>query len=246
MKKNIIFTCTFVLPLLFSNNMQAQTTPDSIEVNKSSCFKVFINDTPAKEKMSIEKSWISQNFGNYKSVLQYEDEVKNTIVIKGFLELYASQAEQNIKKLQKMIGKVTDKRQMHFTIEFSNKDDRYRIRISDITIKTSSVTFGGMRGQYTYEEWTDQGVTKAREKLIEIQTELDSLKSVNTNGMKSSEIKNLNKKISEAEEEVKESKEKLDKKIQKSNIEKRWLNSNLSAIYNGINNYLKNNPDDDF
>ena len=96
MKKNIIFTCTFVLPLLFSNNMQAQTTPDSIEVNKSSCFKVFINDTPAKEKMSIEKSWISQNFGNYKSVLQYEDEVKNTIVIKGFLELYASQAEQNI------------------------------------------------------------------------------------------------------------------------------------------------------
>ena len=87
---------------------------------------------------------------------------------------------------------------------------------------------------------------KAREKLIEIQTELDSLKSVNTNGMKSSEIKNLNKKISEAEEEVKESKEKLDKKIQKSNIEKRWLNSNLSAIYNGINNYLKNNPDDDF
>ena len=60
----------------FALNLQAQILPDSIKVNNSSCFEVFMSEISAKERMSLEKSWISQNFGDYKSVLQYEDETK--------------------------------------------------------------------------------------------------------------------------------------------------------------------------
>ena len=236
-----------ILLVMFSYNLQAQVIPDSIQVKNSSCFKVFTNDMSAKEKMSMEKSWISKNFGDYKKVLQYEDEIKNTIVIKGHLELYLSDTEAKLKKTQKMLGMATDKRNMYFTIEFSNKDDRYRVKISDITIKASTALGGGvLRSEQTYEEWTDQGVMKATSNFNKLQNELDSLKALKTDGMKPGEIKKLNKEITELEEDIKKSQEKLDKKIGKSKAEQKCLNSNLANIFNSINNHMQKTADDDF
>ena len=246
MKK--IKNCITILFVMFSYNMQSQIIPDSIKVNNGSCFEVFMNDMSAQEKMSMEKSWISKNFGDYKSVLQYEDETKNTIVIKGHLELYASEAEAKMKKLERMMGQATDKRNMYFTIEFSNKDDRYRVKISDITIKASMLVAygGGFRSEQTYEEWTDQGVLKATQNLNKLQNEIDSLKSVRTDELKPNEIKKLKKEIAEIEEDIDKNKEKLENKLSKSKVEQRWLNSNLAIIFNSINNHMQKTTDDDF
>lgn len=201
---------------------------------------------PAKEKMSMEKSWISNNFGDYKSVLQYEDEVKNTITIKGHMELYGSQLEMSIKKMQRMMGQASDKRNMYFTIEFSNKDDRYRVKISDIIIKSFGASLGGIRVESTYEEFTDQGVKKARHNLAEAQNKLEALNSVNTNEMKPNDVKKHNKEVTECEEDIAKFKEKLEDKIKKSENEKKWLNTILSNIFNSINNYIQKGSDDDF
>lgn len=234
------------MALIPFNKMQAQIQPDSIQVLNNSCFEVFINEIPVKEKMSLEKSWITNNFGDYKSVLQYEDEVKNTIVIKGFLELYGSELESSVKKLQKMIGQATDKRNMFFTIEFSNKDDRYRVKISDITIKILSVSLGGLRADFTYDEFIDQGVKKARLNVDQTQKKLDNLRSLNTNEMKSNEIKKHNKEIAECEKDLAKYKEKLEEKTKKSEKERIWLNTILSNIFNSINNHIQNKSDDEF
>jgi len=246
MKK--IKNCITILFVMFSYNVQSQIIPDSIKVKNGSCFEVFMNDMSAQEKMSMEKSWISKNFGDYKSVLQYEDETKNTIVIKGHLELYASEAEAKMKKLERMMGQATDKRNMYFTIEFSNKDDRYRVKISDITIKASMLVAygGGFRSEQTYEEWTDQGVLKATQNLNKLQNEIDSLKSVRTDELKPNEIKKLKKEIAEIEEDIDKNKEKLENKLSKSKVEQRWLNSNLAIIFNSINNHMQKTTDDDF
>lgn len=239
----------FVLLESFASEINAQIQPDSITVNNNSCFEVFMNDIPAKEKMSLEKSWISKNFGDYKSVLQYEDDVKNTIVIKGRLQLFLSSAEVQINKLSKMVGNATDKRYMFFTIEFSNKDDRYRVRFSDIAIKASfGAAYGkGLVFQQTYDEWTDQGVQKAMNNLTKAQYELESLKSSKTADKKPKEIKKIDKEIAKVEKEIDDCKEKLDRKIKKSEQEKKWLNANLAAIFNSISSSISKSPaDDDF
>ena len=171
---------------------------------------------------------------------------KNAIVIKGHLELYASNAEAQLKKLQKMMGQASDKRHMYFTIEFSNKDDRYRVKISDITIKTLSVSFGGLRTESTYEQWTDQGVMKAELNLKKLQSEMDSLKSINTDGLKNSDIKKINKEIEDCGSKLAKAKEKLEDKTNKSSTEKKWLNSNLANIFNSIYNHMQKTSDDDF
>ena len=195
----------------------------------------------------MEKSWISNNFGDYKSVLQYEDETKNTIVIKGHLELYASAVEAKLKNLQRMMGQATDKRNLYFTLEFSNKDDRYRVKFTNISIRTLSVSLGGMHTESNYEQWTDQGVEKAKNNLSKLQSELDSLKSIKTNELTNSEIKKLNKEISEIEKDTQKAKDKLENKTKKSVTERIWLNSNLANIFNSIYNHMrKNTNDDDF
>ena len=233
----------------FALGINAQIQPDSITVNNNTCFEVFMNDIPAKEKMSLEKSWISKNFGDYKSVLQYEDDVKNTIVIKGKLQLFSSSAEAQIDKLSKMVGNATDKRYMFFTIEFLNKDDRYRVRFSDIAIKASfGAAYGkGLLSEQTYEEWTNQGVKKAMNNLTKAQNELESLKSSKTTDKKPNEIKKIDKEIAKVEKEINDCKEKLDRKIKKSEQEKKWLNANLAAIFNSISSSIsKSSADDDF
>ena len=242
----ICFLLVFFTSFVF--DLYAQIQPDSINVKNNSCFVVFMNDIPSKEKMSLEKSWITNNFGDYKSVLQYEDEVKKTIVIKGRLQLYRSSLEASTEKLNQYSGKASfGKRYMLFTIEFSNKEDRYRIRISDISIKDNSlIAYGGGSRDNTYEEYTDEGYGKALFKYTTKDIELNKLKAVETKDMKPGELKKHDEDILQCEKELDKLKEKMEKKKAKSDAEKKWLNEYLANIFNSINENMQRQSEDDF
>lgn len=70
----------------------------------------------AAQKHLLSKEWIAKSFGDYQSVLQFEDNSNCKIIIKGFSEM-------------------SDDSKLSYTITINAKDDKYRVQFSDLLIK---------------------------------------------------------------------------------------------------------------
>lgn len=107
-----------VLLVLFSSaNMKGQdfaVDVQSIETVLTKVYNTSVND--AKQKHLLAKEWVAKTFGDYKSVLQFEDDEAYKIIVKGF-------------------SPMSDDSKLSYTITIDSKDDKYRIIISDLSIK---------------------------------------------------------------------------------------------------------------
>lgn len=83
------------------------------------------NTNNAGQKHLLCKEWVAKTFGDYKSVIQFEDGDNHKIILKGFTRL-------------------ADKSRLTYTITIDSRDDKYRVNIEDYAIcdfllKTSNI-----------------------------------------------------------------------------------------------------------
>lgn len=70
----------------------------------------------AAQKHLLSKEWVAKSFGDYKSVLQFEDDSNCKIIVKGF-------------------SAMSDDSKLSYAITIDAKDDKYRVQFSDLLIK---------------------------------------------------------------------------------------------------------------
>lgn len=126
MKKLLLF-----IFIIISTNAYTQTLDkyDLINEKFSDCSysKIYNDSTPKNIKFSNAKEWIAKTFGDYKSVLQYEDAENYKIIIKG------------ISALKDIISyedktRIVEKPDLLFTLTIDCKDDKYRMKFENMTV----------------------------------------------------------------------------------------------------------------
>ena len=184
--KQLLSLILALLPLITS---YAQVTVDDIPI-ENEFFHVFNSDIDVNIKMLNAKSWIATNFGDYKSVLQYEDDNNYRIIIKGKSPIVNATSSITY--------------QYTFTMTFDFRDDRYRIRFEDIEI-LRGVSF--VRNAPTpntklmweeYFTYDTEKFVKERAKYTAIRDSLQSV-LVSNSRMRDRDRERIEKELSKAE-----------------------------------------------
>lgn len=130
----------------------------------SSMSYVYESNVPVEQKMLNAKTWIAKNFGDYKSVLQYEDSENHRIIIKGHATVSTE-----------VHGDALGKHTAYFTSTYDFKEDRYRIKYEDIRIvKTVSYHGNDLDIDVELDDFfstarTDRYIEEQKAKLEELQ-----------------------------------------------------------------------------
>lgn len=89
----------------------------------------------AEKKHLLAKEWAAKKFGDYKSVLQFEDDQTHKIIIKGHSDVY--------------------KGNLSYTITIDSKDDKYRVKIEDLIVKDYAELSDDKKGDISFHEYVD-------------------------------------------------------------------------------------------
>lgn len=149
-----------LLFLVISTNAFTQTLDkyDLINEKFSDCSysKIYNDSIPKSIKFSNTKEWIAKTFGDYKSVLQYEDAENYKIIIKGISALKdIISYEGNIR--------IIEKPDLLFTLIIECKDDKYRLKFENMTVndikqkEISLLTKSETKLTYTIDEFIEIG-----------------------------------------------------------------------------------------
>lgn len=232
--------------LLLGLTSMAQVKPEDVVVNNNAFEHVFQSTIPANIKQLNAKQWIAKNFGDYKSVLQFEDDVNHRIIIKGSMAI-----------VDETGGKdgltVETKHTLFFTFTIDSKDDRFRARLEDMSVhmlKTADIL--GMRKSsltdkvVSCDDYTNltADTLKISLELVELHQYLDGLNAVDVDNLSRKEKKMREEAIAEVEK--KNRGKQSDMKVTIENHQKQLihLQQSLSALMNSL--FASVNKDDDF
>lgn len=138
--KKIATFCVF----LFINNLFlfSQVIIDGEAIDGSTFSKIYNNILPAKTKHLNAKSWVAKTFGDYKSVIQFEDNENYKLIIKGKILLPPI---HNIYE-EPITWEQHSDRDISFIMTIDSRDEKYRVIIEEITLNLDSYTdFGVFR-----------------------------------------------------------------------------------------------------
>ena len=162
----------FLLLLSFCSfpvvSASAQITPKDIPLEPKFSF-VFPSDVSISTKMTNARTWIAKTFGDYKSVLQFEDPDNHRIVIKGLSDLYSK---------RNFDTGGSEAYSAKYTITFDFKDDRYRIAFDDVEIHEVKVLFKG--GMIHEHDWSTRIMYATQDTSFFIKRQLQLLDSLNS------------------------------------------------------------------
>ena len=183
MKKLIILLLLSVPINLLAQNSQIENIEDSIIITNASYSKIVESDVPIKTKFLNAKQWIAKTYGDYKAVLQLEDDENGKIIIKGISPLEKeTDYNQLIKSSYIRYPKI------RYTLTIDCRDDKFRAKFESISIQltvTSSMDGITRTSEYdlSYEEYTkdqvlelNQAAEKAQAKIDAIQADPSNLK----------------------------------------------------------------------
>ena len=211
--------------------------------------KVFNSNIPIPQKFSNAKQWIAKTFGDYKSVLQYEDEANAKIIIKGKCPLgsYYNISEELLSD--------KDDVKMSFTLTLDFKEDRYRAKMEDLVAEIDNTfkvmfldnTFKVMFSP-TYKHKTEPITTFCKNDDSKIDTlieennnELDTLQNrLSTEKLKKKEINLINEDI----KNLKDTNEMLRNKKAVAFMHRYDTQRAISQLLNSL--YKDINTNDDF
>lgn len=132
------------------------------------------------------QEWIVQTFGDYKSVIQFEDKENFKLIMKGFTPI------EHV-WYNNLGGKT--KEEMSYTIAIECKDGKYRYKISDILVE-QKFSILGVPGSVSISPNDHLEKIESNTKFIEeYECKLDSIKSIRTEKMKKKELKKINEDI---------------------------------------------------
>lgn len=174
------------LSLLFVQlTIQAQTSTSEVIIDDNqSISKVYNNNNEVAKKFSNAKEWIAKTYGNYQSVLQFEDNENYKIIIKSIQPFKEEKAETSHPSGRVYIFTNAS---LCYTLTIDCKSDKYRIKMENINInehvKTNIVMLSDLRNEKftkTVEEFTDPSpfikALEADEKLLTELLEVDTSK----------------------------------------------------------------------
>ena len=145
---------------------------------------------------SNAQEWIAKTFGDYKSVIQFEDKESGKLILKGksgvdYVENHSSSGF-SIMMVEEMIK---------YTITIECKDNRYRYTISDFIIeKISTILSKNISEKERSKHLEDIETYKSRLKVFN--NTLDSLKSINEGGLSRRERTAFNEKLKDTQSSI--------------------------------------------
>lgn len=160
--------------IIFSNFLNAQ----ELDLTKNQISEVLESTLNSNQIYANAKEWVAKTFGDYKSVLQFEDNENKKIIIKGKSTIYNILLSGSY---------ISDKSHMNYVITIEAKDKKFRYLIEDILF-TKVIDFGIVRPITHTPQTIDMQLSTLdiyKEKIKEIE---NSLKSE----VKKSKIKKLN------------------------------------------------------
>ena len=183
--------------------------------------------------MANAKSWTAKAFGDYKSVLQFEDNDKYRIIIKGVSDFESS---RNFETGGYVNEYVT------FTITFDFKEDRYRILIDDIKIHEIKQLFRG--GMIHDNEWSLSSLEPSALATFNVRyitTQLDSLN--NLQGLSKQDARKNEKKKKKLQEDLITREEELTKENAKSEYRINKYKQIISDLFNSASAAISETDD---
>ncbi|MBQ8704187.1 MAG: DUF4468 domain-containing protein [Bacteroidales bacterium] len=238
-------TIALFIVLLLGLSASAQVKQEDVVVGNNTFEHVFQSTIPANIKQLNAKQWIAKNFGDYKSVLQFEDDANHRIIIKGNTTIVDESGGNN-----SLI--IETKHTLSFTLTIDSKDDRFRVRVEDMCVHMvrNSIILGSKSNLSDktlscddYLNLTADTLKISRE-LEEQQQYLAGLHTVDEDNLSRKEKKMRAEAIAEVEKRI--ASKKYDMKITIENHQKRvaHLQQGLSALMNSL--FVAVNTNDDF
>lgn len=188
------------LVLMFSSLIAMAQIKESdvvIEKGMDSFSYVFTNTNAAKLNHSNAKQWVAKTFGDYKSVLQYEDDENYKIIIKGQSKL---PLEDNSSVSATSVTMDISGYNLTYTITIDSKDERFRAKMEDIqVIRDHRTSHTNEKSTLSLDEYLaqsgslDSGYTK-------MANEVEELEGMDTSKMKKKELNEHQRKLRVAKE----------------------------------------------
>lgn len=231
--------------LLLGLTSMAQVKPEDVVVKNNSFEQVFQSAIPANIKQLNAKQWVAKNFGDYKSVLQFEDEANHRIIIKGTMTIVNETGGKDGLTIE-------TNHSLSFTFTIDSKDDRFRARIEDMNVhmirnayilgRKSNLTDKNLSCDEYLDLATD--TLKIRLDLDKLQQDLDGLNAVDENNLSRKEKKIRKEAIAEVEKRIRGKQSDMKVTIENHQKQLAHLQQSLAALMNSL--FASVNKNDDF
>jgi len=178
---------------LFFTGIFAQDFPKNS--NGDIEFTEVVENTLKKGNLfSNAKDWVAKTFGDYKSVLQFEDNENCKLIIKGFSDIdYTAPTVE----VDGFVG-MTTKEKISYTITIECKDAKYRYTINDIMVHQIVTILGTTVTPVPFPP------SDHINKISQYKKDLDYLKALDISKMKKKVLAEHNSKIADAEKSLKQ------------------------------------------
>lgn len=227
------FILTIACMLTMCGISFAQVSPEQVSIEDNSYSIVVNGDLPIATKFLNAREWIAKTFGDYKSVLQFEDEENGKIIIKGTTPL-----EQE-RKISSFPDFYTPK--MSYTITLDFKDDRFRIKMEDIVfdVRNDMTLLSRITSNKTYDyagyiAASEYSSTTSEIRVKELQEEIETLKAKGES-LKKKDLKKLEELENELSEELPKIEQQGKIQIKRENEVKVAIASLVSSLSKAVN-----------
>lgn len=176
MKKLIILLLLSVPINLLAQSDQFENTEDIIIITDASYSKIVESDVPLNTKFVNAKQWIAKTYGDYKAVLQFEDEQSGKIIIKG------------ISPMEKVTNAYSN---MHYTLTIDCRNDKFRVKFENLRTRiTMNLSRGTEYIDKSYDEYVDQ-VSEMNQAIEAAQAKIDAIQADPSNLKKKAATKEI-------------------------------------------------------
>lgn len=181
----------FFLFIIFMHTSYSYAQTFPVNSNEEIEFSEVVEVPLPKEKLhSNAKEWVALTFGDYKRVIQFEDNENCKLIIKGV---------SVIDYLAGIPGMTTSEN-IGFTITLESKDNRFRYKINDIVVNQEVKIFGSIVRPKPFCP------TKHINSIESYSLELDKLESTDITKIKNKALKEHQDKIADYHRRINEEK----------------------------------------
>lgn len=180
--KNVLLLLAFFIGCLTNINGQDFPTNEMGEIE----FVEVVETSLSKDKLYANaKEWVAKTFGDYKSVIQFEDDSNKKLIIKGISPIDFTSATV---KVDNFVG-MSSTEELDYTITIECKDNKYRYIVDNINVFRTYKILGSPVKSKPFSP------TKNLQDIISRKAELEKLESINTSKLKKKELEKHNNQI---------------------------------------------------
>lgn len=241
MKKILFVLFNFV----FSTYSFAQVSINGVTINEegSNISKIFSSNIIKDKKHINAKEWVAKTYGDYKSVVQFEDDNNCKLIIKGRSSL--PERKRNYENIYSAI----DKPYFVYTLTVDSKDDKYRIQIEDMSINIYHVSniLGKINTEIinkTIKESVSQdSVSLYIKEVMPLELKREKLNSADRSTLKKKEVKLLEEELYDMDKKIRMLKESIGTTMCENRKMKEDIQLCIYMLFKSLANAIEKNDD---